>query len=164
MPQIPKVFAIHEAGHAVFGYAAGRGQKIKHIQITPEDPKQGGRVEWDYVKGTPTPFEELHSEFGTKLAGPLAELLLAPEEIADQWITKLQVSLVSAIKTEADLRSIRGGFWGDDLADLVRQEARLKIPYYGRAETFIPIRARLGEPTRPTGLPAKIRLHGGAPV
>src|SRR5437762_13762159 len=91
-----ETLAAHEAGHVVFVAASPWVTKLHVVQITPDNPEEGGRtVLQEHERACPE--NEKALEIGKRLAGPLAQVLFHDATITPEFRGRFRANLLREI-------------------------------------------------------------------
>jgi len=106
--------AAHEAGHAVFVAASPWVAKLQAVQITPNNPEEGGRTVLRENEGKCTENERA-LQIGKGLAGPLAQVLFHDATITPEFRDRFHASLLFEIAGKETLNAANVPGWYGDL-------------------------------------------------
>jgi len=114
MPHDIETLAAHEAGHVVFVAASPWVTKLQVVQITPDNPEEGGRTVLQEHEGG-CPENEKALEIGKGLAGPLAQVLFHDATITPEFRDRFRANLLREIAGKETLNAANVPGWSGDL-------------------------------------------------
>lgn len=136
-----RIVAVHEVSHAVTGVCLGRLGLLKKVSIIASEHMKGG-FHWDISSGKCPP-DERDQELGICLAGPIGQVLYAPESFGT-YITAFRETI---FQPDSVLEKAGCAGWAATDLNQFISFRRHRYPLHLFTEIEAPLRSLLQRPS-----------------